>query len=178
MTTRGTPKYDYSSPEGKKIVGEVFGWVEAAPIEREGIRCRVGRFAIVPEDGSIPQSILGEGDHSTWGACDRIFTDEQWCINKQQSCVIRHSGTCIITDNPDLGLKEYGGTIFGHSRKRESQDHIPGHNLDWRGSGLVSRSSERAYEEENRATEDSVTFRSSRYEKQTAAFRSTCISMF
>jgi hypothetical protein len=37
MTTRGAPKYDYSSPRGEKTLDEVFARFEATPLERGDI---------------------------------------------------------------------------------------------------------------------------------------------
>jgi hypothetical protein len=53
MTTRGMPKYDYSSPRGKKIVSEVFKRFEAAPIER-------GDIARIARDHKMPSRTIGD----------------------------------------------------------------------------------------------------------------------
>jgi hypothetical protein len=45
VTTEDTPKCDYLSPRGKKIVGEVFGRFKAAPIDRSDI-ARIARDGI------------------------------------------------------------------------------------------------------------------------------------
>jgi hypothetical protein len=85
MTTRGTPKCDYASSRGKKIVIRVFEWLEGTAIERGDVPRIAGGHEIPPRTiGDCYERWAGSskhswrhGNHLGYADCNRIFINEQ-----------------------------------------------------------------------------------------------------